>query len=65
MKLCDGRSICNLPQYVYGIVVEGTVDLTDPKFLEFFEIEFTFLILPVGINLLVTSRYFSELIFKS
>ena len=40
MKLCDGRSIWNLPQYVYGIVVEGTVDLTGPRSLKFFEIDF-------------------------
>ena len=35
------------------------------KLLKSLIVFLTFLILPVGINLLVTSRYFSELIFKS
>ena len=37
--LCDGRKMTNLPQYVFGIVVQGTVDATNDNFLQFFEID--------------------------
>ena len=37
--LCVGRIMANLPQYVYGIVVQGTVDATNNHFLAFFKID--------------------------
>ena len=37
--LCVGRKMTNLPQYVFGIVVQGTVDATNDNFLQFFEID--------------------------
>ena len=48
-----------------GLILRFSLSLTGQNWVKTYQQTVTFLILPVGINLLFTSRYFSELIFKS